>query len=158
MRPRRLLARVAVLFLLPASAQAQNPVSIGLKALPLKAPDYELIEFVSEGEAYGPVSQEVRGRFHRLVVLRSVIAYERPVLRVETLTYGDEGCCTRLIGVRELPIELLRTHGIALPEATTSEFKLVRWLGPRAVEFRYGGLVCKLGALGKPQSTVACRQ
>lgn len=158
MRHRRRLAQAFLLVLFASGAHAQRQIILDLKSLPLKAPPYELIQFVSEGEAYGPVSQQVRGRVQRLVVLRPAIGYDRPVFRLETLTYGDEGCCIKLVGARELPIEQFTEYGVALPNATTSEFKLIRWLSPRAIEFRYGQLVCTLGGLGKPQSTLACTQ
>jgi hypothetical protein len=147
-----------LLLLCAANAAAQGKITVSPSPLPLLAPPYVQIEFVSEGEPYGPVSQEVRGRFHRLVVLRAAIAYQRPVLRIETLTYGDEGCCSRLIGARLLPIEQLGEQGLELPEATASEFKFVRWLGTRAFEFKYGNLICKLSGAGKSQSVVACKR
>lgn len=155
MRLSRLIASIATLVLY-CSATAQPAVQVPTPTLATTAPPYELIGFASEGRSYGPVSQSVRGRFHRVVLVRAGIAYDHPTLRLETLTYGDEACCFRLVSARALPLADLVNYGIELPEATAAEFKFVRWTTPRSIEFTYGPLKCRVGGIGKPNSEVAC--
>ena len=146
-----------LLVLLHGAAVAGEAVQVATSKIALKGPPYELIQFATGGESYGPASQRVRGRSHRLVVLSPVIAYDHPTLRIETLNYGDEACCIRLVAAYELPIEKLAEHGVALPEATKSEFKFHRWLSPQSLEFAYGSLVCVLRSLGSRTISVVCR-
>jgi hypothetical protein len=117
-----LLFVVFVLMMHTLPVHARDAAKVPAKVVSVKPPPYELITFVTEGKAYGPVSETVRGRYHRLVVLSGGIVYNHPTLRLETLTYGDEGCCIRLLAAQELPMESLRENGFALPKATTAEF------------------------------------
>ena len=149
---------VIFLFLAANKAFAQPPVRVSASSLPLQPPPYSSIGFVSQGPVYGQPTQMVRGRYHRLVMLNPAIAYEHPTLRIETLTYGDEGCCHRMVSVRELPLERLSQEGIRLPEATSSEFQFRRWLGPQSAEFRYGTLKCQLSNLNQSTILVACKE
>jgi len=149
---------VGLLVLQATSVHARDAARVPTTNASVKAPPYELIAFVTEGKPYGPVSEAVRGRYHRVVVVSGGIAYNHPTLRLETLTYGDEGCCTRLVAVRELPIERLGEHGFKLPEATTAEFRFNRWLGERSFEFRYGALSCRVSNVGSSGVSVACRE
>ena len=145
------------LALFQAAAAAAPSVQVETTRVALKAPPYELIQFVTEGEPYGPVTERIRGRFHRLVVLSPGIAYDHPTLRIETLTYGDEACCLRLVAAYELPLEKLGDHGITLPEATRAQLKFRRWLGTRALEVAYGPLACVFSRIGNPTISVACQ-
>lgn len=123
---------------------------------PKPAP-YAQITLAGTGPVYGgPESQEVRGRFNRLVVLREGSIHDQPVIRIETLTYGHEGCCSRLIGVRQIDLNHLVNQGLRLPEPTTSEIKSMDWLAADAATLRYGTVSCILKDLNEPKVKVSC--
>ena len=147
--------------LLGASVVASAAVSAYAAAVPTplapkSPPPYTLIEFVTEGQPYGPVSQAVRGRFHRLVLVRAAVVHDHPTVRLETLTYGDEGCCVKLVDARILDLEKLAQYGIELPVASAAEFVFLRWVDTRSLEFTYGPLKCRIAKIGEPKSEVTC--
>ena len=149
---------VVSIMLQVAPAHARDAAQVPATNASAKPPPYELISFATEGKPYGPVSEAVRGRYHRVVVVSGGIAYDHPTLRLETLTYGDEGCCIRLVAARELPIERLGEHGFNLPKATTAEFTFIRWRSERSFDFRYGTLSCRVSNVGNSIVSVACRE
>jgi hypothetical protein len=122
-----------------------------------KRPAYASILEVSTGPAHSFGDGEVRGHFERIVVSSGGLAYDAPILWLETLTYGDEGCCTRLVSSYLLKISDLRKIGFHLPEASTSELSILRWTSPTTIQFRYGDLVCHLEHVGKPKVNVSCK-
>jgi hypothetical protein len=124
----------------------------------LAAPAYESIVFVTEGPAHSFSDGDVRGQFQRIVVLDPGIAYDHPTIRLETLTYGDEACCRRLIAAWELDLNALSERGLSLPEAATNQLRFLRWVSPRTAEFRYGKLTCQFKNIGRPKVTVSCRE
>jgi len=151
-------ASLVYLALFHSAAVADQAVRIETAKIALKAPPYELIQFATEGQPYdGPINERNHGRFHRLVVLSPEIAYDHPRFRIETITYGDEACCIRLVAAYELPVKKLGDHGIKLPESTRAEFKFHHWLGSHALEFAYGPLTCVLSGLGNGWVSVACK-
>jgi hypothetical protein len=119
-------------------------------------PSYASIALVSSGPPYGPATQSVRGRFNRLVVVQKGLAYDHPVLRIETLTYGDEGCCTRLASVREIDLNEAAQSGLRLPEAATSQISSTTWESADAATFKYGTYSCRLQGLSKPRVKASC--
>jgi hypothetical protein len=145
--------------LLTLAGPASSEASLRLKLAPVKvvSPAYEAIAFVTEGSAYGHTDGQLRGRYHRVLFIEPAVAYARPSIRLETITYGDEGCCRRVIGAWELGLQNLEATGVSLPEATSSQLRFVRWLTPRSVEIRYGTLVCQIAGIGKPAIEVACK-
>ena len=119
---------------------------------------YEAISFVSEGPTYGNTDEAVRGRYHRVLLVAGALAYDRPTIRLETLTYGDEGCCRKLIGAWDIDLEELTAGGIPLPKAETSELTFTRWVGAHTFEISYGTLRCRVSRVGQPKVTVSCKQ
>jgi len=105
---------------------------------PKMQPPYANISFVVEGPVIALGQRVVRGKFHRLTVIDSGIVYEAPILRFDTLTYGDEGCCRRVITSFELPLSdvLDKLNPATRPEET--QFKFLHWDGPTSLQFTYG--------------------
>ncbi|MEN9887878.1 MAG: hypothetical protein RL758_2456 [Pseudomonadota bacterium] len=134
----------AELLLKPAKRQAPQP--------------YEAISFVSEGPTYGNTDEAIRGRYHRVVLLAGALAYDHPTIRLETLTYGDEACCRRVVGAWDLELESVQSNGVSLPKAETAEFKFARWLGAHSFAFSYGTVRCKVLRVGQSKVTVTCSQ
>src|SRR5437660_4814728 len=96
------LAAVAVLLAVAGMAHSQVAVDVSPKAVKLKPPPYAAISFTTEGPAHSHSDGKVRGKYQRIVVLSLGLAYAHPTLRLETLTYGDEVCCRRLVAAWEL--------------------------------------------------------
>ena len=143
------------------AVSAETSVETTPKTIKLSSPPYASIELVGIGPAYGhdkPVSESVRGRFNRLVVLRDGLVYDHPILRIETLTYGHEGCCSRLVAARQLDLNALVERGLRLPDATSSEIESMQWASSDTVTFRYGMYSCQLVGLSKPKVVVSCKQ
>jgi hypothetical protein len=139
---------------------AQTTVEATPKTIKLISPPYASITLVSIGPAYGheqPLSEQVRGRFNRLVALRNGLVYDHPLLRIETLTYGHEGCCSRLVTARQLDLNALVESGLRLPEATSSEIESIQWASSDNVTLRYGTYSCQLIGLNKPKVVVSCK-
>ena len=154
-----LLRNALPTLLLLVSATSLSASTIELDAKPVKrsAPDYETISYVTEGAAYGHTDGAVRGRYHRIVFISAGLAYDRPRLRFETLTYGDEACCKRVISAAEVDLDELREKGIELPPAATTTLRFRRWLSPQAVELEYGTLVCSFSGVNRRKVVVACK-
>jgi hypothetical protein len=136
--------------------KAASAVELSAKSVAHDAPSYETISFVTEGPAYGHTSGAIRGRYHRIIVVNAGLAYDRPLVRLETLTYGDEVCCRRVVAAWELDLNQLPEKGIALPDAATTELRFRRWLAARNAEFRYGYLTCQLSGIGSAKVSVSC--
>ena len=156
MAPRRLL--LLVLLAAVSHPYAVAAVELSPKSLDRKAPGYETISFVSEGPAYGHTDGVVRGRYHRILFLNAGLAYDRPVIRLETLTYGDEVCCRRVVAAWEIDLNALQDKGVALPDAATTALRFRRWSAASSAEFRYGDLNCRLSGIGNQKVSVSCNK
>lgn len=154
--PPRLFATGVVLASLLCAANAGAAVEVVPKVVAPRAAKYESISFATEGPAHSTSDGKVRGKFQRLLVLSGGLVYEHPTLRLETLTYGDEGCCRRVVEAWELDLNALPDAGLALPEAATSRLQFVRWRGAWMAEFKYGEYVCKFQGIGLPKLKVSC--
>jgi hypothetical protein len=132
-------------------------IEISPKEVKRSAPPYEALSFVSEGPAYGHGDGSVRGRYHRVLILNLGLAYDRPTIRLETLTYGDEVCCRRVVAASELKLNELQEKGVPLPEAATTELRFVRWVNARTAELRYGKLTCRFAGIGNRKVSVMCK-
>ena len=152
--PRLPLVALAMAF---AHSVLAAPVDLEPKKVSISSPPYETISFVTEGPAYGHTDGAVRGKFHRLLLVNAGLAYDRPTVRLETITYGDEGCCRRVIDAWELDLNELERKGVSLPDAATTELKFVRWRAARSAEVHYGKLACGLTGIGSPKLAVSCR-
>lgn len=139
-------------------AHAQVTIQVSPKAVKPAPPPYESISLAVTGPAHSFSDESVRGKVQRILVVQLGLAYDRPKLRFETLTYGDEGCCTRLVAAWELDLNDLAERGLKLPDAATSELRFVRWQSPRTAEFRYGDLSCEFQGIGLARVTASCRQ
>lgn len=140
-----------------ASVSAAQAIEIAPKRLKLNAPPpYAHITLMGEGPAYGHTDGDVRGHLNRVVVLFEGLAYDHPVLRIETLTYGDEGCCRRLVRARQIDLNELARKGLKLPQATDSEIESMTWTSPETVTLKYGDRSCQLQGLSKPRIAVLC--
>ena len=78
---------------------------------------------------YGPNEQDTTGRTYRIAVLTSEI-YN--TVLIEEISEGQEGCCMKLVAVRELDLEAL-TEKFSL-RGETSGFEVIRWLSPTSLE------------------------
>jgi len=148
----------ALILAVTFSVNAQPVVELAAKVMKRSSPAYETISFVTEGPAYGHTDGTVRGRYHRILILNQGLAYDRPTIRIETLTYGDEACCRRVMGAWSIDLEDLSEKGVSLPDSATTELRFLRWRGPRTVEFAYGALTCRFAGIGKGSVTAACKQ
>lgn len=154
------MARASLLLLLVASlfgpigtAAAADLVAKSVEASP---PPYETIAFVSEGPTFGHTSGSIRGRYHRVLLLNAGLAYERPVIRFEAVTYGDEVCCRRVTAAWVLDLNDLEKSGVVLPDAATTELQFRRWLAAESAEFRYGKLTCRFSGIGSTKISASC--
>lgn len=141
------------------SAQAQDSIEVPLKPSKPNVPQpYEGISFVSEGPTYGNTDEAVRGRYQRVLVIAGNLAYDHPTIRLETLTYGDEGCCRRIVGAWDFRLEEIINKGILLPRVEMSEFKFIRWQNAHSFAFSYGALRCNVLRVGQPKVAVSCEE
>ena len=146
---------LATLFLATA-AHAQGAIEFTPKAVKPRPAPYETISFATEGPAHSFGDGPVRGKHQRLIVLNVGLAYDYPTLRLETLTYGDEGCCRRVVAAWELDMNKLAGLGLSLPEAATNELHFVQWRSPYDAEFKFGELSCTFQGIGKKKVKVSC--
>src|SRR6266849_5925127 len=105
------------LFGLASGVHSQTGTELALRPEKLESPVYESISFASEGPAHSLSDGNIRGQIQRLLILESGLAYDRPLIRLETLTYGDEGCCRHLVAVWNLDLNRLQNQGVRLPDA-----------------------------------------
>ena len=101
--------------------------------------NYEWIAFLSEAPAVWVTDVPPKDQFVRLVVYSP--AEEDPsIFRIETVTYGDEGCCRKLVRARTFKPEkaMLELFG-PFNKKDNPEFEFVRWLSPTSSEFKYYG-------------------
>ena len=89
-------------------------------------------------------------------MLREGLVYDHPVLRIETLTYGDEGCCSRVVAARRVDLNDLVQVGLKLPDATSSEIDSMSWTSADVVTLKYGVYSCRLHDLSKPKVVISC--
>jgi len=149
-----------LLFMLAVSgaANAQGSADVTLKTSKTAAPPHSAIAYLTEGPAFGHTDGAVRGRFYRVLFVRVGLAYDFPLIRIESLTYGDEGCCMRLRTAWELNLEEPQAIGVTLPNAATSELRFVDWTSPHSFNFKVGNLTCSISGLGKTKAKLACAQ
>ena len=140
------------------AAQSQVTAEIAPKVVWPRFPSYEAISFASEGPAYGHADSAVRGRFHRVLFINEGLAYDDPSIRLETMTYGDEGCCRKLVGAQQFSVKELQSKGVQPPDPARTELVFVRWHGPREFEYKYGSLACRLSGIGESKVTVSCQR
>jgi len=88
--------------------------------------------------------------------VRQGLVYDHPVLRIETLTYGDEGCCSKLVAAKELDLNALSQGGMKLPDPTTAAIESIRWTSNDDVTIRYAAFSCRLQGILKPKVKVSC--
>lgn len=152
----RQYAIVVVLCSLICAAHAENTVDVRPKLVAPEPARYESISFVSEGPVHSLSDGKMRGKFQRVVVLSGGLGYQHPTLRFETLTFGDEACCRRVVASWELDLNVHSGSGLVLPEAATSRLQFVRWRGTRLAEFKYGEYRCRFQGIGLPKVSVSC--
>ena len=141
-----------------ASTPAVAEGTFTAKTVKTLSPPYELIGLVTEGPSYGSSGETVRGRFQRVLLVYRGLVHDYPEFRIETLTYGDEACCRRVVAARALDLHEVSTSGVPLPEAATTEITFVRWQSPQAAVFGFGRLQCTFSGLGQSKTHVACKQ
>jgi hypothetical protein len=115
---------------------------------PKGQPPYANISFVAEGPPIVVGQRVVRGKFHRITVIDSGIAYEAPILRFDTLTYGDEACCRRVVASFELRLSTVIEKLNPSIHAEYTRFKLRRWDGPTSLQFSYGDASYSVRGIG----------
>ena len=151
------ILRFLTVVALASHANRAFAVELSPKAVGHGAPPYETISFASEGPAYGHTDGTVRGRYQRMLVVNSGLAYDRPMIRLETLTYGDEVCCRRVVAAWELDLNELQDKGVVLPDPATTELRFLRWVTARSAELRYGKLTCRVAGIGNQKISVTCK-
>jgi hypothetical protein len=147
---------VSVLFAAASLAHSKEVVIASPKIVPISPPRYEAISFATIGPAHSFSDSAARGKYQRLVVLDLGPAYDLPTLRLETLTYGDEGCCTTIVAAWELDLNELPGLGLSLPDAATTRLRFNRWHSARTAEFQFGELNCQFEGVGLPRVKVSC--
>jgi hypothetical protein len=150
------LSGFALLLLTPVLAQAQSQFT--LKTTSTAPPPYELIGLVTEGPSYAHGGDDVHGRFQRVLLVYRGHAYDYPEFRIETLTYGDEACCRKVVAARTLDLQEVSNSGVPLPEAATAEVIFLKWTSPQTVMFAFGKPRCSFSGLGQSKVSVACKQ
>jgi hypothetical protein len=100
--------------------------------------NYPWISFLTEGPADWFSDSETRGRYLRLVVYGQVEEYPS-TFRIETITYGDEGCCHKLSRARNFELAPVMAGKFGPLSTDAIEFEFVRWLNSTSVEFKYRG-------------------
>jgi hypothetical protein len=101
--------------------------------------NYAWIAFLSEAPAVWVSDVPVKGQFVRLVVY-SPVEEDPSIFRVETVTYGDEGCCRKLVRARTFkPEKVMLDQFGPFNKKDNVEFEFVRWLSPTSVEIKYYG-------------------
>jgi hypothetical protein len=147
---------VSVLLAAASLAHSKEVVIASPKIVPISPPRYEAISFATTGPAHTFSDSAARGKYQRLVVLDRALGYDLPTLRLETLTYGDEGCCTTIVAAWELDLNELRDLGVSLPDAATTRLRFSRWHSARVAEFQLGELKCQFEGVGLPRVKVSC--
>ena len=145
-----------VIWMAAFGANVALALDLSPKVVKVSSPPYEEISFVTEGPSYGHTDGAIRGRFHRILFVQAGLAYDRPAVRLETLTYGDEACCRRVVAAAELDLNDLEAKGVALPAAATTSLRFVRWVNPLSADLRYGKLNCRLSGIGSQRVSVRC--
>ena len=138
------VAAQSVVDLLPSRAVAPAP--------------YARIMQVSLGPAQGPMSESIHGRLTRLVVVQQAIIYDHPIIRIESLVWGDEACCIRIASARSVDLNKAAQEGFDLPDARQAQVEQIRWLAPDSAEFKYGDRTCRLDKLNAKRVRLACRK
>ena len=138
------------------AAHAQGSADVTLKPVKTASPPYSAIAHLSEGPAFGHTDGSVRGRFYRVLFVREGLAYDFPLIRIESLTYGDEGCCVQLRKAWELNLKQPQALGVTLPDASTSELRFIGWISPQSFNFKAGKLTCRISGIGKTTAKVSC--
>jgi len=101
--------------------------------------NYAWIAFLSEAPSVWISDVPPKGQFLRLVVY-SRVEEEPSTFRVETITYGDEGCCRKIVRARTFkPAKALFESFGTFNGKDNHEFEFVRWLSTTSAEFKYYG-------------------
>lgn len=145
-----------VTLVISCSAGAQGNTEIAVKPVKAVAPPYATISYLTQGPAYGFTDGAVRGQFHRVLFIEAGLTYDLPVIRLESLTYGDEGCCMRLAAAWELKLDDLQSKGIRLPHSASTEVRFLKWTSSQAFDLKVGHLTCSITDVGQSKVRVAC--
>lgn len=100
---------------------------------------YERIEFLTTSPAvWVRDTPPDQGRYLRLVVYARVEENDQE-MRVESWSYGDEGCCERLVRSRQFTLErpLAQTFGSFKPESCNTYFKFLGWVSLSSFRFSF---------------------
>lgn len=132
----RIAALSIAIWLAVPGASAQEAVIDTITAPKIQ---YKRIQFLSTSPAvWVRDTPPDQGRYLRLVVY-SPIEEAPPELRIESWTYGDEGCCLRLVRSRQFTLAepLAKTFGPL--KATTCEkgFEFLGWVSLTSFRFSY---------------------
>jgi hypothetical protein len=103
--------------------------------------NYEWISLLAEGPAAWLASDErtqVQGKVLRMVIYAGT--EEMPsTYRIEEITFGQEGCCRKLLRAREFQLYgHMKAFG-ALNRKEGREFEFIKWLSPSSLEFKHFG-------------------
>ena len=152
-------ARFATLLLYLVIAHvafAAEPLTvITSKKAATTSPSYARISLVVEGDAFAFSDGPNRGRFIRLVVVDEDLAYGAPTLRVETLVYGDEVCCRRVLSARTVNLNELFESGVLQSKEKYPRFTFTKWLSATSFEFGFGERAYRLSNVDQPKFQLA---
>jgi hypothetical protein len=124
-------------FLVAATSSAVNR-ELRVPTVAQSKLNYAWISFLTEGPVAWISDTPARGRYLRFVVYGQV--EEMPsTFRIETITYGDEGCCRRLTRARQFDIAKPMKETFGPFPSKDQEFHFVRWLNETSIEFDYFG-------------------
>ena len=136
----RITAIAAALFLAVTETAAVEAIISTAQAPRVQ---YERIQFLTTSPAvWVRDTPPDQGRYLRLIVYAQI--EEAPQeMRVESWTYGDEGCCLRLIRSRQftLPESLEKTFGPLKASTCDKGFEFLSWVSLTSFRFSY---LCKV--------------
>jgi len=103
--------------------------------------NYEWISLLAEGPAAWLATGEraqVQGKVLRMVIYAGT--EEMPsTYRIEEITFGQEGCCRKLLRAREFQLyDHMKAFG-PFNRKEGREFEFIKWLSPSSLEFKHFG-------------------
>ena len=135
----RALALSIAISLAASAATAQEAL---IHTAPAPRVLYERIEFLSTSPmVWVRDTPPDQGRYLRLVVYSQIEEVE-PQMRIESWTYGDEGCCLRLVRSRHFTVAepLSKTFGSLKASTCNKVFEFNGWVSLTSFRFSY---LCK---------------
>ncbi|MFG6486707.1 hypothetical protein ACG04R_08500 [Roseateles sp. BYS78W] len=127
---------VAALLACASLAGAQSVFTVRAEAA--REPDGTRIEFTSTARQLWTPAGSAEPQYLRFVLYRP--HQSPPEFRIESWTFGREGCCHRLVRARHFDIVTSELLNIVAPNACAEDFAFGRWLSATSFSFR---MICR---------------